>query len=198
MEARVHMWETYSTIRASKIGLGTLLFHFPFPFSLPCIKESHPNYAEFALCSNRTQTVLNLCHFLACLHPCLVKFTLCSNCTQTMPNSWHFLARFHPCLVNLTSVTIPRRYKPSSYADLFSILDFAQCREVFLHAGWGPFLSSLQGHDDSISMQFAVGFDGKIAHVGSLNFGVTEESIAATTKLPRMGDRWFKNHQLPR
>jgi hypothetical protein len=69
---------------------------------------------------------------------------------------------------------------------------------VFLHVGWGPFLSSLQGHYDGISMQFAVGFDGRITHVGSLNFAVTEESIAATTKLPRIGDRWFKNHQLPR
>jgi hypothetical protein len=47
-------------------------------------------------------------------------------------------------------------------------------------------------------MQFAVGFDVNIAHVGSLNFAVIEESIAVATKLPRMGDRWFKNHQLPR
>ena len=93
---------------------------------------------------------------------------------------------------------MPKRYEPSSYADLFAIPEFAQCREVFLHVGWGPFLSSLQGHDDGLSMQFAVGFDGKIAHVGSLNFAVTEESIVAATKLPRMGDRWFKNHQLPR
>jgi hypothetical protein len=93
---------------------------------------------------------------------------------------------------------MPRRYEPSSYADLFSIPEFAQCREVFLHAGWGPFLSSLQGHDDGLSMQFAVGFDGKTTHVGSLTFEVTEESIVAATKLPRMGDRWFKNHQLSR
>jgi hypothetical protein len=46
-------------------------------------------------------------------------------------------------------------------------------------------------------MQFLVGFDGKTSHVGSLTFKVTEESIAAATKLQRMGDRWFKNHQSP-
>jgi hypothetical protein len=91
---------------------------------------------------------------------------------------------------------MPRRYEPSSYADLFSIPEFSQCREVFLHAGWGPFLSNLQGHDDGLSMQFSLGFDGKTTHVGSLTFEVSEESIAAATKLPRMGDRWFKNHQL--
>jgi hypothetical protein len=81
---------------------------------------------------------------------------------------------------------------------LFAILEFAQSREVFLCVGWGPFLSSLQGHDDRLSMQFAVGFDGKIAHVGSLIFEVTKESISAAKKLPRMGDRWFKNYQLSR
>jgi hypothetical protein len=54
----------------------------------------------------------------------------------------------------------------------------------------------LQGYDDDLSMQFSLGFDGKTTHVGSLSFEVSEESIAIATKLPRMGDRWFKNHQL--
>ena len=45
-------------------------------------------------------------------------------------------------------------------------------------------------------MQFALGFDGKTTHVGYLSFEISEESIDAATKLPRMGDRWFKNHQL--
>jgi hypothetical protein len=167
------MWVMYSTIRESKIRLGTLLIHFPLPFALPCVKESCPTYAKFSLYSNHTQTVLNSCHFLACLHPCLVKFALCSNCTQTMPNLCLCVAQFLPFLVNSNSVTMPKRYEPSSYVDLFSIPEFAQCREVFLRVGWGPFLSSLQGHDDGLSMQFVVGFDGKIAHVGSLNFAVT-------------------------
>jgi hypothetical protein len=91
---------------------------------------------------------------------------------------------------------MPRRYKPSSYENAFSIPKFAQCREVFLHIGWGPFLSNLQGHDDGLSMQFVIGFDGKTTCVGSLSFEVSKESIAAATKLPIMGDRWFKNHQL--
>jgi hypothetical protein len=34
--------------------------------------------------------------------------------------------------------------------------------------------------------------------MGYLTFGISEESIAIATKLPRMGDRWFKNHQLLR
>jgi hypothetical protein len=56
----------------------------------------------------------------------------------------------------------------------------------------------LQGHDDGISMQFSLSFDGKTSHVGSLTFEVSEESIVAATKLPRVEDRWFKNQQLLR
>jgi hypothetical protein len=35
-------------------------------------------------------------------------------------------------------------------------------------------------------------------HLGSLSFGFLEESIVVATNLPRMGDSWFKNHQLLR
>ena len=91
---------------------------------------------------------------------------------------------------------MPKRYEPSSYVDLFSIPEFSQCREVFLCTGWGAFLSNLQGHDDALSMQFVIGFDGKTTCVGSLSFEVSEESVSAATKLPRIGYRWFKNHQL--
>jgi hypothetical protein len=91
---------------------------------------------------------------------------------------------------------MPKRYEPSSYADLFAIPKFAHCREAFLHAGWGSFLSHLQGHDDDISMNFSLGFDGNTMLVGSLTFGVSEESIATTMNLLRVGDSWFKNHQL--
>jgi hypothetical protein len=130
--------------------------------------------------------------------PSLCHFLPCSNHIRLVPNSCHLLARLHPFLVNFSYATVPKRYEPSSYADIFSIPEFAQCREMFLHTGWGSFLSNLQGHDDGLSMQFTVGFDGKTSHVGSLSFEVSEESIVATTKLPRMGDKWFKNHQLSR
>jgi hypothetical protein len=46
-------------------------------------------------------------------------------------------------------------------------------------------------------MQFTLGFDKKMACVGSLTFVVFKESISSATKLPRVGDRWFKHHQLP-
>ena len=59
-------------------------------------------------------------------------------------------------------------------------------------------MSHLQGRNDGISMKFSLGFYGKTVHVGSLTFGVLEESISVAMKLRRVGDRWFKNHQLLR
>jgi hypothetical protein len=97
-------------------------------------------------------------------------------------------------VVNLSFSTIPKWYESSSYEDHFFIPKFVQCKEVFLCAGWGPFLSNLQGHGGDLSMQFSLGFDGKTTHVGYISFEVSEESIVSTTKLPIMGDRWFKNH----
>ena len=59
-------------------------------------------------------------------------------------------------------------------------------------------MTTLQGHDDAVSLQFALGFDGHTTKVGLMVFQVTEESVAQTTGLPRTGDRWFKNFRLPR
>jgi hypothetical protein len=92
---------------------------------------------------------------------------------------------------------MPKQYKPSSYVNLLAIHEFAECREVFLRIGWGPFLACLQGHDDGVSLQFSLGFDGRMACMGSLAFLVSEETISSATKLPRVGDRWFKHHQFP-
>jgi len=37
-----------------------------------------------------------------------------------------------------------------------------------------------------------------MARVGSLAFLVSEESNSSATNLPRVGNHWFKHHQLPR
>ena len=89
--------------------------------------------------------------------------------------------------------TMLNRYELTEYGQLLATPEFSACNELFIRAGWHPFLTNLQGHDDVVSLQFALGFDGHTAKVGSLVFQVTEESIAQTTGLPRTGDRWFKN-----
>jgi len=56
-------------------------------------------------------------------------------CTHPLPDSFLLLI-FH----NLLMLKL---YEPSSYAELLSIPKFTECREIFLHTGWGQFLASL-------------------------------------------------------
>ena len=88
-------------------------------------------------------------------------------------------------------------HEPSEYGNLLAIPEFLACKKMFIRVGWHSFLPNLQGHDDAVSLQFALGFDRHTTKVGSLEFPVTEESIALATGLPRTGDRWFKNFRFP-
>jgi hypothetical protein len=133
--------------------------------------------------------------FMHCAHPLLNCLFPLLNC-HPLPNCAHPLSNSTLCSFSTLS-PCPNDMSHPPMLDLFAIPEFAQCREVFLHAGWGPFLAHLQGHDDNVSLQFSLGFDGRMACMGSLTFLVSEESIASATKLPRVGDRWFKHHQLP-
>ena len=59
-------------------------------------------------------------------------------------------------------------------------------------------MTNLQGHDDAVSLQFTLGFDGHTTKVISMVFQIMEDSVAQAIGLPRTGDRWFKNFRLPR
>jgi hypothetical protein len=143
--------------------------------------NSLTNSTIFHLNCIKKRVFIPNCHFT---HPCLLFRT------HPIPNSI-------PLLI-LHVVTMLKCYEPSSYVELLAIPEFAKCREIFHHVGWGPFLTCLQGHDDGVSLQFSLGFDGRKVRVGSMAFLVSEESIASATKLPWVGDCWFKHHQFPR
>ena len=70
------------------------------------------------------------------------------------------------------------RHEPTEYGHLLAMPEFLACNELFIRAGWHPFLTTLQGHDDVVSLQFSLGFDGHTAKVGSMVFQVTEKSVA--------------------
>jgi len=75
------------------------------------------------------------------------------------------------------------RSEPTSWEELESLEEFQAFREKLLTHGWGDFLHSLQGHDELVSLKFALGFDGRRSHIGTLVFEVSEETIARVTKL---------------
>ena len=93
-------------------------------------------------------------------------------------------------------VTMLNWHEPTSYTDLLSIPKFHECCELFIGTEWNPLLTVLQGHDDELSLQFTLEFDGNRAWVGPLAFSISEESISQAMRFPRTNDRWFKSYKL--
>ena len=83
--------------------------------------------------------------------------------------------------------------EPTSWADLEALEGFQAFRENLTAHGWDHFLHSLQGHDELVTLKFALGFDGTRTHMGSLTFEVSEQSIARITRLPRTCNNCSKN-----
>lgn len=88
------------------------------------------------------------------------------------------------------------RAEPTSWADLEALEGFQSFRAKLATHEWDYFLHLLQGHNEAITLKFALGFDGKQAHMGSLTFEVTEQSIARVTRLPRTGKACSKNSKV--
>jgi hypothetical protein len=106
---------------------------------------------------------------------------ICAKCTHDRPSYIFCIKTEHHVLYHSSStlfflsliffsISMLNHHEPSSYDELLAIPEFESYREVFLRVGWGQFLASLQGHDDDVSLQFSLGFDGKFSRVGSLVF----------------------------
>jgi hypothetical protein len=98
------MCATNSTLGAFKNGIGLSYYsNSPLPFAFsPVLKRAQPLLFVplFELCSTSIQIV----PFIGSIAPSLSEFHLCSF--------------FH-------TITMPKGYEPSSYADLFAIPEFA-------------------------------------------------------------------------
>ena len=46
------------------------------------------------------------------------------------------------------------RHEPTSYAQLLAMPEFLVFHELFVRAACNPFLTTLEGHDDAVSLQF--------------------------------------------
>jgi len=84
-------------------------------------------------------------------------------------------------------------YEPGSYDELEAMEEFQACKQKFFDEGWHDFFHSLQGHDDLVSFNLAMGFDGIMDHLGYLTFEVLKVTVAQVTKFPRTWVRWTKN-----
>jgi hypothetical protein len=73
---------------------------------------------------------------------------------------------------------------------------FPQMAQKFKDVGWFDFFSTLQGHDEQISMMFSQNFDGFESVVGKILMHVTGHSIAKAYRLPIYGERWWNKENV--
>ena len=64
--------------------------------------------------------------------------------------------------------------------------------------GWGKFFDNFNGHNVEITRIFSLSFNGEITQIGDLQLTLFEDFIAEATKLPPVGDRWFKKGMMNR
>ena len=72
---------------------------------------------------------------------------------------------------------------------------YPQFKEMLQKAGWLNFIENFDGYHKEIIKSFARSFDGTDVEIGDINFAVIKSFITEATKLPRHGERWFKNNE---
>ena len=63
---------------------------------------------------------------------------------------------------------------------------------LFEKVGWGQFFKCFDGHNAEVTKLFALNLKENVAQIGGFKFIINEDKIAEATKLPQIGDRWFK------
>jgi hypothetical protein len=64
--------------------------------------------------------------------------------------------------------------------------------QMFRDVGCYRYCEKLQGFHQGVAEAFSLTFDGAKAKVGTIELQVNEAIVAATTEIPRTGERWFK------
>jgi hypothetical protein len=62
----------------------------------------------------------------------------------------------------------------------------------FRDVGWFEFLTTFQGYDEQVSMEFALNIDGHEVEISKMLILVTEKTIAKACRLVVGGERWWK------
>ena len=66
----------------------------------------------------------------------------------------------------------------------------------FRDAGWFEFLTTFQGYDKQVSMEFSLNFDGHDFEIGKMLMLVTKQTIAKACRLVVGGEIWWKKEHV--
>ena len=67
---------------------------------------------------------------------------------------------------------------------------------LFEKIGWGLFFKGFSGHHVEITRRFTMSLKDDVAQVGDFQLILNEDLIAKASKLPQIGERWFKGQRV--
>ena len=67
---------------------------------------------------------------------------------------------------------------------------------LFEKIGWGSFFKGFSGHHVEITRQFPMSLKDDVAQVGDFQLILNEDMIPKATKLPQIGEHWFKGQKV--
>jgi hypothetical protein len=74
--------------------------------------------------------------------------------------------------------------------------DYPQMAQRFRDARWFEFLTTFQGYDERVSMEFSLNFDGHEVEIGKMLMLVTERTIAKAFRIVVGGEIWWKKEHM--
>ena len=66
----------------------------------------------------------------------------------------------------------------------------------FEKIGWGHFFKFFYGHHAEVTKLFAMNLKDDVVQIRGFKFVINEDKIAEATKLPQVGERWFKGSKV--
>lgn len=70
---------------------------------------------------------------------------------------------------------------------------YPQFRQMLQQVQWLQFVEKINGYDKEVTKSFSREFDGVEAEIGDVKIVVTKYFMEEVSRLPRVGERWFKN-----
>ena len=67
---------------------------------------------------------------------------------------------------------------------------------LFEKVGWQQFFKCFDGHNTEVTKLFALNLKDDVVRIGGFKFIVNEDKIAEATKLPQIGECWFKGSKV--
>jgi len=82
------------------------------------------------------------------------------------------------------------------FAQFHASLEYVACKPRLEEKGWMNFLQKFKGNNDKVAMEFSQIFDRNTTKVDNLEIKVSKELMSKVTRLPLIGEKYFKGGQL--